>query len=82
MCHFREVFFRHGVPGLLLAGLLCLHEAPRTLGMQVLQPALDAPLRHGLAGLAILAALLVLAAVRDRGLAGPQTGWSSAAIWC
>lgn len=76
MCHFREVFLRHGVPGLLLAILLCLHEAPRTMALRVLAPALDAPLHHALAGIAILAALFLLAAVRDRGPTGPQLGWT------
>ena len=76
LCHFREVFLRHGLPGGLLAGLLCLHGAPRTLGLRVLEPVLDAPLRYGLACAVILAALLALGAVRDRGLTGSQLGWT------
>jgi hypothetical protein len=76
LCHFREVFLRHGLPGGLLAGLLCLHEAPRETGLRLLEPALDAPLRYGLAGAVIATALLALAAVRDRGLTPPQLGWT------
>ncbi|HSG89798.1 MAG TPA: CPBP family glutamic-type intramembrane protease [Pseudomonadales bacterium] len=76
LCHFRQVFLRHGLPGLVLVPLLLLHEGPRWVGARVLQPVLDAPLRYAIGAVAILVVLCAVALVRDRRLDGAQLGWT------
>ena len=76
LCHFREVFLRHGLPGLVLAALLLLHEAPRTLALASLERAFAQPSRYALIASGILVMLLGYGAFQARRLDAPQIGWT------
>jgi hypothetical protein len=76
LTHFRHVFLRHGLPGLLLGLVLLAPAALRERLAETLAPALADPLRYAGIGAAILVALLVIGWRNDRRLTPAQVGWT------
>ncbi len=72
---FRAVFLRHGLPGVLLAGLLLLHPHALPLLASTLSGLLTAPLFHAALGSLLFGALVAYAWIIDRRLDAREIGW-------
>ena len=71
--HFRDVFLRHGLPGLLL-GCLFLFPAIGLLDDQV-NRFLETPVRYLGGGICIFVLTIAWSWYLDRNLSAPQLGW-------
>lgn len=73
--HFRQVFLRHGLPGLLLGLIFLLLPGMWDKLLLNLAPCFAAPYRYVAVSIIILGLLSAYAVIRNRVWSWPQFGW-------